>query len=446
MWIATFRLAIRNLLLHKLRSFLTVLGTILGVASVIAMLSVGEGSKQAAVEQIRKLGATNVMVRSVRPGSGQGGEGDSSSTSGSSSSRSSVLSYGLKHEDLRVLEGLLDHRPQSDVAGEKQHLVKHVVPISLLRKNAQHGSHRIENSRVLGTTPELQQVKRLAVARGRFIHQDDIRDFNNVVVLSEGAARRLFHFEDPLGQPVLLGKGAYRVIGILARQGSGNARAGQIGADDLNEDLYIPISSARSRFGELQRIVSAGSRTYERNQLSEIAIAVYSEQVVPQTAEMVRTLLKTKHKDDQEYEVVVPLELLHQAEHEKQIWNIVLGSIAGISLLVGGIGIMNIMLATVTERTREIGIRRAIGAKRSDIIRQFLVETVVLSTTGGLIGILAGVSIPWLVTRLAGIPTLTSMWSIAVAFGISVLTGIVFGVYPARKAARMNPIEALRHQ
>lgn len=439
MWIATFRLAIRNLLLHKLRSFLTVLGTILGVASVIAMLSVGEGSKKAAVDQIRQLGATNVMVRSVRPGSSKDSGGDSSQ-SAAQTSDSRVLSYGLKHEDLRVLEGLKNAESEQGV------LVRHVVPISLLRKNAQHGKNRIENSRVLGTTPELLEVKNLNLARGRFITADDIRDFKNVVVLSEGAAKRLFSFEDPMGQAVLLGNGAYRVVGILRQQASGNETAGQFGADNLNEDLYIPISSARSRFGELQRIVSAGSRSYERNQLSEIAISVESEDVVPQTAEMIRKLLETKHKDDHEYEVVVPLELLQQAEHEKQIWNIVLGSIAGISLLVGGIGIMNIMLATVTERTREIGIRRAIGAKRTDIIRQFLVETIVLSTTGGLIGIFLGVVIPWAVTHFAGIPTITSIWSVVVAFGISVVTGIVFGVYPARKAALMNPIEALRHQ
>ncbi len=437
MWFATFKLAIRNLLLHKLRSFLTVLGTILGVASVIAMLSVGEGSKKAAVDQIRKLGATNVIVRSIKPGSSNGSAGDNSSSSGSSVS---VLTYGLKHEDLRLLEGLLTRD------GRSEPIVDYVAPISLLRKNTQRGKNRIDNARILGTVPELVAVKNLQVERGRFIDSQDLVDFSNVVVLSEGAARRLFAFDDPLGQPVLIGDGAFRVVGLLKQQSSGNESAGQIGADDLNEDLYIPISSARSRFGELQRIVSAGSRSYERNQLSEIALTVKSEDLVPQTAEMVRKLLSTHHKSSSEYEVVVPLELLQQAEHEKRIWNIVLGSIAGISLLVGGIGIMNIMLATVTERTREIGIRRAIGAKRGDIVRQFLVETVVLSTTGGLIGIFLGVSIPWAVTHFAGIPTITSSWSVLVAFGISVLTGVIFGVYPARKAAHMNPIEALRHQ
>jgi putative ABC transport system permease protein len=435
-WGATIKLAVRNLLLHKLRSFLTVLGTILGVASVIAMLSVGEGSKKAAVDQIRQLGATNVIVRSVKPGANTQGGGSSSSTGESSA----VLTYGLKHEDLRVLEGL------KDTDGGRGTFVQHVVPISLFRMTAQRGRNRIENSRVLGTTPQLVPVKNLRLDRGRFINESDLIELSNVIVLSQGAARRLFGFEDPLGQPVLLGESAFRVVGILRQQASGNEAAGQIGSDDLNQDMYVPLSAARSRFGELQRIVSAGSRTYERNQLSEIAISVRSEEMVPQTAEMVRSLISTKHKTDNEYEVVVPLELLQQAEHEKRIWNIVLGSIAGISLLVGGIGIMNIMLATVTERTREIGIRRAIGAKRGDITRQFLVETVVLSTTGGLIGIVLGISIPWAVTQFVGIPTITSTWSVLVAFSISVLTGVIFGVYPAQKAARMNPIEALRHQ
>ncbi len=444
MWIATCKLAVRNLLLHKLRSFLTVLGTILGVASVIAMLSVGEGSKKAAVDQIRQLGATNVMVRSIRPGSGksQGNQNNASSTNGSSGSSNSSLelAYGLKYEDLRMLQGL-----ESNQIGDEP-LVDNIVPIALVRKNTNHGGRRIDNARILGTTPEFLAVKNIGVARGRFLVEKDLDNFANVAVLSQGAAIRLFGFEDPIGQPLLIGTGAYTVVGILRQQGSGNARPGQIESDNLNLDIYIPITAARSRFGERQRIVTAGSRSYERNQLSEIAIAVASEDLVPQTAEMVRKLLETKHKSRREYEVIVPLELLQQAEHEKKIWNIVLGSIAGISLLVGGIGIMNIMLATVTERTREIGIRRAIGAKRGDIIRQFLIETVVLSTTGGLVGIVLGITIPMAVTHFADIPTITSTWSVLVAFGISVLTGVIFGVYPARKAACMNPIEALRHQ
>ena len=193
-------------------------------------------------------------------------------------------------------------------------------------------------------------------------------------------------------------------------------------------------------------IVRSGSEEYERNQPSEITLAVENEKYVSATASMARSLLQRSHPEGNDFEIQVPLELLQQAEREKRIWNLVLGSIAGISLLVGGIGIMNIMLATVTERTREIGIRRALGAKRRDIVSQFLVETMVLSTFGGLLGIVVGVAIPTVVSMTSQIETTISLFAISVAFGISVMVGIVFGVYPARRAAILDPIEALRHQ
>ncbi len=432
MWLATIKLGVTNLLLHKLRSFLTMLGTILGVASVISMLAIGEGSKQHAVEQIRQLGASNVIVRSVKPGLDDNNSAASDGNTGQRVSR--VLEYGLLHSDYDVLTTSLAST------------IKLSVPISLIRRNAQHGRHRITNARILGTTPEFKQVKNIHIQRGRFLTDLDLDATASVVVLSEGAARRLFTFEDPLGQTLLLGEGAYRVVGVLAPQSSGNATPGEVGQANLNNDLYIPLSAARSRFGELQVIIAAGSRDYERTQLSEITLAVNDERFVSQTAAMARKLLERSHPEGNDFEIQVPLELLKRAEREKRIWNLVLGSIAGISLLVGGIGIMNIMLATVTERTREIGIRRAIGARRKHIIAQFLVETMVLSTVGGMLGIVLGVAIPLVVTMTSEIQTVTSWWSVLLAFGISVSSGVVFGVYPARRAAMMNPIEALRHQ
>ena len=212
------------------------------------------------------------------------------------------------------------------------------------------------------------------------------------------------------------------------------------------ESRYVGTDETRGRFGEVQMILRAGSREFERTELSEITLTVNDEDLVSQTAAMARKLLHMTHPRDEDYEIQVPLELLHQAEREKRIWNIVLGSIAGISLLVGGIGIMNIMLATVTERTREIGIRRALGAKRRDITTQFLFETMVLSTTGGIIGIVLGIGIPVVVTSSVGITTVLSAWSIVLAFGISVGIGVIFGLYPAHRAAMMDPIEALRHE
>ncbi len=434
MWLKIFELSVRNLLLNKLRSLLTMLGTILGVSSVIAMLAIGEGSKRKAVEQIRQLGAANVIVRSVKPGDDDRRDGGGSS-SGTSSQRqvSRVAEYGLKYADFDVLKANLP-------------TVERAVPVAMVRKNAQYGRHRIANARILGTTPEYETIKHLSIRRGRFLTAVDEATTANVAVLAAGAAERLFSYEDPIGKPLLLGDGAYVVVGVLQPQDSGGAVPGAIGAQDLNNDIYIPLSSARSRFGELQVIVRTGGRDYERTQLSEITLTLHDETLVSATADMVRRLLEQRHLNKADYEIQVPLELLRQAEREKRIWNLVLGSIAGISLLVGGIGIMNIMLATVSERTKEIGIRRALGATRSHIVAQFMVESMVLSSGGGLLGILLGIAIPVAVSRLSEIETALSWWAVVIAFSTSVLTGVVFGVYPARRAALMNPIEALRHE
>jgi putative ABC transport system permease protein len=441
MWLATLKLAVRNLLLHKMRSSLTLLGTILGVASVIAMLSIGEGSKQDALDRIRGLGAENVIVRTVRPAAKAGEESDGGSQSGVvTTSRYKVNAYGLTYADLRSLQEL--------PTGEN------VVPVMTKKHDVSHQRYRISQTRVLATTPELLKVRKMKVRRGRFLQQRDLDTMSNVAVLADGAARKLFGFGDPLDQPVLIGGTAFRVIGVLEEGDSGLARPGQSEGDDANRDIMVPLTTGRARFGFLKREGSRGSREFDRVELNEITLAVHSEgasgedaasRVIP-TADMIRSLLEKSHAGRNDYQVLVPLELMAQAEHEKRIWNLVLGAIAGISLLVGGIGIMNIMLATVTERTREIGIRRAIGAKRRDIIRQFLLETTVLSAMGGVLGIVLGVAIPIVVTSVAGMKTATSAGSIALAFGISVATGIIFGVYPAYKAAAMSPIEALRKQ
>ncbi len=425
MFLATFKLAVRNLLLHKLRSFLTLLGTILGVASVIAMVSIGEGSKQEALEQIRRLGASNVIIRSVKPQ-------PSSDAASTSSTSSYVLAYGLTYADMRALQDL--HIPSAAI-----------VPAVIHKKNLQHGKRHMRGARVVATTHQLPEVKRLNV-RGRFFTEQDVSGSANVIVLGSLIAKELFGFEDPLGQSLLVGDDAYRVIGVVGAHDSGTATPLNENTGDENSDLYVPITAAQNRMGIVQRLVDTGSRQYVRIELSEITVELPDQAQVRPYAAVVRNILEQSHGSKRDYEVQVPLELLNQAEREKRLWNLVLGSIAGISLLVGGIGIMNIMLATVTERTREIGIRRAIGAKRRHIIMQFLMETTVLSTSGGLLGVVLGVALPILFTVVLGITTSTSMISIVVAFGISVATGIIFGVYPAYKAARMNPIEALRHQ
>ncbi|MCA9128529.1 MAG: ABC transporter permease [Planctomycetales bacterium] len=427
------KVGFKNLLLHKLRSLLTLLGVILGVGSVIAMLAVGEGSKKEALERIRNLGADNVILRSVRPNTEDENDGRQPSRDENGNIPISVLQYGLKHSDLERLKATLP-------------TISRAVPVALTNTNVSRQRNRMPNARVLGTTSEFLEIKKLGIQRGRFISTVDIENAWNIAVLADGAAKELFKFEDPIGQHVLISNDVYRVVGILESQNSGNNTPGAVGQKDLNNDIYVPISCVQRRLGEMQAVQASGGRSYEQSELSEITLTVREERYVSQTAEMARELLLRNHPDAKDFSIQVPLELLAQAMEEKRMWNMVLGSIAGISLLVGGIGIMNIMLASVTERTKEIGIRRALGATKRAISIQFLVETVLLSSTGGVLGVLLGVTIPTVVSLLTDLDTVISWWSVVLSFAISVGVGVIFGWYPAQRAASLNPITALRHE
>jgi putative ABC transport system permease protein len=284
------------------------------------------------------------------------------------------------------------------------------------------------------------------VACGRFFSDADMQTSASVCVLGADMAQALFPLDSPLGRDVRVGAAYYRVIGVMQPRGAGvKADETHTGAKAAAHEMFIPLETARTRYGEVLFRFRSGSREAERVQLHEVTVKVASREQVLPVAEAVKAVLKHHHKK-KDYEVVVPLELLRRAERTKQIFNIVLGSIAAISLLVGGIGIMNIMLATVTERTREIGIRRALGAKRRDIITQFLVEAVMLSGAGGLFGVALGIAIPLLVTWFAAMKTIITFWSPLLAFSISGLVGVAFGLYPALRAANMDPVEALRHE
>jgi putative ABC transport system permease protein len=257
----------------------------------------------------------------------------------------------------------------------------------------------------------------------------------------------LFPLDSPLGRHVRVGSSYYQVIGVMTPRGKATPQpeTERKNAQPAANSMFIPLETAKTRYGEVLRKVRSGSFEQERVELHEVTVEVASAEKVSDTAEAIKALLE-RHHQKKDYEIVVPLELLRRAERTKQIFNIVLGSIAAISLLVGGIGIMNIMLASVTERTREVGIRRALGAARRDIVTQFLIEAVILSGAGGIIGVLLGVGIPHLVTHFAGMKTIVTFWSPALAFLISGAIGVIFGIYPAFRAAQMDPVEALRHE
>ena len=422
------------------------LGIVFGVFSVIAMLAIGEGASSQAQKQVLELGATNIIVRSKKPP-----ENSSASTSGSSNR---VLRYGLLRADYRLLS---DSIPT----------VVQAIPIREVTMDIRY-LHRQLNSRLVGCTPEYFDFNHLKIDRGRFLSDHDQQQMANVAVLGSETAERLFTYEDPVGKTVLVSNQPYQVVGVTKSRTASAAIGGSMSGQDFNQDVYIPLRTLEVRIGDLIIRRSSGSFTAEQVELSQVTLQLNSRDDVLPTAEVVRESLERNHPRVKDYAVVVPLELLKQADQIRYIFNFVLGSIAAISLVVGGIGIMNIMLATVTERTREIGIRRAIGAKRKDIIYQFLTETIVLSGIGGLVGIMMGLLTPYTFIGIKyaanefflkgqsaandvakiflEMEPQIAFWSLPVAFGISVAIGIIFGVYPARSAARLDPIEALRHE
>ncbi|MEW6302115.1 MAG: ABC transporter permease [Verrucomicrobiota bacterium] len=420
-----FRLGLKSLWLHRLRSALTMLGIVFGVCSVIAMLAIGEGASHEAQEQIKNLGSQNIILRSVKPPEEQ--------KVSDQNSQNYVLKYGLTHTDIS--------RIKSTIPG-----VTVVVPGRIVRDYVWNISRRVDCD-IVGTVPWYPEMRNHYVAEGRFFSDREMEEKANVCVLGAEMVDKLFPLGAPMGRDVRVGGTYYRVIGVMQNRvvTSKDEDAVERPKDGAANRMFIPLATATARYGEILMKRRSGSFEAEEVELHEVTVKVATPEQVVGVAEAVKELMQRNHKKA-DYDIIVPLELLKRAERTKQIFNVVLGSIAAISLLVGGIGIMNIMLANVTERTREIGIRRALGSKRRDIITQFLVEAVILSGTGGLLGVALGIAIPFVVTWFADMVTIVTFWSPVIAFGISGWVGIVFGLYPAFRAASMDPVEALRHE
>ena len=419
----TVRLGIKSLWLHRLRSLLTVLGIVFGVCSVIAMLAIGEGASYEAQEQIKSLGSQNIILRSVKPPEEQKVQ----------QSGQYLSAYGLTYADIRAI--------QATIPG-----VIVVVPGRILKEWVWNIDRRMD-SELVGTVPWYPEMRNHRVAQGRFFSDAEMEAKSSVCVLSAETAEYLFRLDVPIGRTVRVNENYYHVIGVMEQrsQAPDKNELAESTAAEVGSRIYVPLETISARYGDIIVKERTGSSQFEKVVLHEVTVKVDDRDQVVNVSLAIKNLLDRKHKKA-DYRMIVPLELLKRAEATKRIFSIVLGSIAAISLLVGGIGIMNIMLASVTERTREIGIRRALGARRRDIIVQFLVETVMLSGAGGVIGVMLGVVIPYLVSQFAHMKTIITFWSPMVAFSISAVVGVVFGLYPALRAARMDPVEALRHE
>ncbi|MEO1498766.1 MAG: ABC transporter permease [Planctomycetota bacterium] len=432
-WRRTVGLSIKSLLLHPMRSSLTVLGILIGVTSVVWLLAIGEGISQASQRQIAALGANNIIVRTIKPTSDDFDGGG----------------YGVTRSDYVALLATL---PTLDTA----------VPIREVKAEFRRGRRSLEG-RLVGSSPDYQRVARLKIAEGRFLSDVDGARERNHCVLSSEVAEKLWPMGSPMGELVQVDHEFYRVVGVTQPRAASAGVGGSLAAEDYSKDVYIPLRTMWRRLGDQIIQIQPGQFRRDLIEVSQVTLRVREPAEVVRTADVVRNTLERTHTLS-DYAVTVPMELLEQANTTRLMFMVLLGIIAAISLLVGGIGIMNIMLATVTERTREIGIRRALGAKRRDIVGQFLTESVVLSIVGGGLGVAGGLlcrpfalwlrgvleqSIP---EQMAAVPDLVREmepqlvpWSIPLALGISVVVGVLFGVYPAVRAARLDPIDALRH-
>lgn len=440
-----FSLALEGVAANKLRAILTALGIVFGVAAVIAMLAIGTGAKQSILEQMKLIGTNNIVVKAVVPNEENQQSKDKNSSSSSSSNKkngqSNKLSWspGLTMEDakaiMRVVPGVELISPEI------------VLPTSIIQ-NA-----KLEKAKCVGITNAFFEVNNLDIGEGSFFHDRHIEDGTAVCVIGKNIQTRFFSQENPVGQKIKCGNTWLTIIGVLEKRIASDQSIEKLGIRDYNADVYVPVSTALLRFKN-RAVISkkdlddgwddGQEKSKNYHQLDRMVIRVQDSKTLQSTADVIARLLKRRHQEVIDYELEIPELLLEQQQKTQDTFNLVLAVIAGISLLVGGIGIMNIMLASVLERIKEIGVRRSLGATQKDIVLQFLFEAIFISLAGGVIGMILGITAAKTIASYAQIPTVISMWSLLVSFGVAAAVGLVFGIVPARRAAKEDPIKALR--
>jgi len=443
-------IAIESLLGNKLKSILTALGIIFGTAAVISMLAIGNGAQQEILEQIKMVGVNNIVITPIEDLTGNGENGDDSN--GEGETKKEKFSPGLTMKDVEAIKKIVPS-------------VKKITPEIVANSFVVQNGKRVA-AKVIGVDNDYFDVYNVNLERGQFFSDNQVENGVPVCVIGANIAAKVFSDTDPVNQYLKFGHVWLKVTGVLEKSDVKLSAADNAGVNVVNDNVYIPVNTMLMRYKNRALInsksfsggsffgggfffsFSGGQETTSSNyhQLDKIIVQVEETEQLTTTTEILSRMLLRRHMDVKDFEITVPELLLKQQQRTKDIFNIVLGAIASISLIVGGIGIMNIMFATVMERIKEIGIRLALGAKKADIIAQFLSEAILISVSGGLIGVILGVVFSKLITKFAGILTIISPGSVIVAFGVSAMIGVIFGLSPAKRAAEKDPIESLRYE
>jgi putative ABC transport system permease protein len=437
--LANFNIALEAVLANKLRSLLTGLGIIFGVAAVIAMMAIGAGAQEEILEQIKLVGVNNIVITPIVEQQ-ESALDESESEEGEEKN----LSPGLS---------LLDARSISKVISVVEKVSPEIIIETFVIKNAMRRS-----AKLVGVENNYFEISGFQLNEGKFFNDGHIEYGKPVCIIGKGIRAKFFPKENPIGKNIKVGSQWLKVIGVLEERLISKKSISNLGIRDYNMDVYAPLKTVLIRYENRALVTEAAIKMFNRSdpeerekfpnyhQLDRMVIQVEETEQLNAVAQVVSKILKRRHKDVVDYEITIPELLLKQQQRTKSIFNFVLGAIAGISLLVGGIGIMNIMLASVLERIKEIGLRMSIGAKKSDIAYQFLLEAVMISVSGGLVGVVLGSVIAMSVSELAEIPTILSFASIVISFGVAVSVGVIFGYTPAKRAAEQDPITSLRYE
>ncbi|MBW8687941.1 ABC transporter permease [Chitinophaga rhizophila] len=442
--INNLNIALDSLGANRLRSFLTALGIIFGVAAVIAMLAIGRGAQAEILDQMKLVGVNNIVIKPKaedKKEDEQNKESEDKSTAKPATTKAR-FSKGLSIADAESIRRMVP-------------TIAAISPEMIQEQDVIYGS-KSSKLKIVGVEPAFFDINNIRIASGTIFNQRQQIAGEGVCIIGSDVKRKFFIAEDPIGKTIKCGVQWLKIIGVTEEKPISKATKDNLGIRDYNLDIYIPIQTSLVRYKNPSLYLGAGDNAFWGNQneapgnkifhqLDQLVIQVHAAESLSESAGIISRMLRRRHNDVLDFEITIPEQLLKQQQKTKDVFNIVLSAIAGISLLVGGIGIMNIMLASVLERTREIGIRMALGAQKKDIVMQFLFESVLISLTGGVIGVILGVSGAYLVDKLADIHTIVSGISIFISFVLASAVGLIFGISPARKAAHKNPIECLRH-